>query len=234
MNRFPQILVAFASVALFLAPTASQAADDTLPTVPFLAKADGPLTVVRIFRRNNESAKSSPPENAPPRLIRSVTEIHDPIRRVLHFMSDRTEPTEFWVAEGMMLGDHPTIAGSLFIDEGAKNGTGSDLISVFPEAKWVGRSNFVRWEKLEGVLCRVHQANIPATKTAIGTENPNILSGEATAWIDDTSRRPIKVKTAAETILFSYEPGPAKPFVLPPKFAQVFQSLRYGPAGQMR
>jgi len=233
MKRIPPFLFALVSVAISLTPM-SHAADDNPPTTPFLAKVDRPLSITRIFQRNDASAQSPIPENATPRLVRSVTEIHEPIRRVRHFMSGRTEPYEFWVADGMMLGDYPTISGSLFIDEGAKNGGGSDLVSVFPEATWVARTNFVRWEKLDGILCRLHQAIIPPTKTALGIENPNILSGEATAWIDETTRRPIKVKIAAETILFIYEPGPAEPLVLPQKFAQVFQSLRYGPSGQMR
>jgi hypothetical protein len=233
MNRFPHFLGAFASAAISLAPV-SHAAEDNPPTPPFLAKVESPLTVIRNFQRDGESAKSPPPENALPRIIRTITEIHEPIRRVRHFIAGQSEPSDFWIAEGMMLGDHPTVSGSLFIDEGTKGGTGSDLVSVFPEANWVNLGNFVQWEKLDGIPCRVHKANIPPTKSALGGENPNILSGDATAWIDDITRRPVKVKTAAETILFSYEPGPAKPLALPSKFAQVFQSLRYGPSGQMR
>jgi len=204
------------------------------PTAPFLAVIKEPATITRVFSGATEHNKKKPEESSPDQILRSITEIYDPVRRVQNFYAGKPNPIVFWVADGVMLGDHPTAPGSVYYDEGGAAGRGSDLVSVFPEANWVRLDNFAKWEKVEGQLCRVHQAVVPPTKTIHGDDNAFIISGPATAWIEEATRRPVKVQTEADLILFSYGPGPSSPLIVPPNFAKILKAIRYGPSGRMR
>jgi hypothetical protein len=204
------------------------------PKPPFLAEMKEPATITRVFSTAAERSEKKQGDNPPATVLRSITEIYNPVRRIQQFFSDRPAPAVLWVADGVMLGDHPTVSGSTYYDEGATSGTGSDLVSVFPEAKWVRLENFTKWETIDGQLYRVHEAVLAPSKNVYGEENPNILSGAVIVWISDATRRPLKVKTGTNTISFSYSAGPSSPLTVPPSVAKTLQSLRYGPAGQMR
>ena len=224
------LLVILCLSPLFAAP------DDTAekPSPPFLADIREPISITREFKGTTETSKKLPAGSQQTLLLKSVTEIRDSVRRVLQFFSGRQEPAEFWVAQGVMLGEHPSAPGSLYFDEGAASGSGSDLVSIFPEAKWVDLKNFVKWDKVDGQLCRVHAATLPPTLSVYGEVNANILSGPVTVWIDDATRRPLKVQSSLDVTVFTYGPGPSSPLVIPPKIAQTLQSIHYGPGGQMR
>ncbi|MEI6492666.1 MAG: hypothetical protein WCO94_08975, partial [Verrucomicrobiota bacterium] len=90
--------------------------DDTAekPSPPFLADIREPIAITREFKGTTEMSKKLPAGSQQLLLLRSVTEIRDSVRRVLQFFSGRQEPAEFWIAQGVMLGEHPSAPGSLY------------------------------------------------------------------------------------------------------------------------
>ena len=227
--------VAMILLAVWLSVSPAKAEEPPkAPTPPFLAEITKPVSITRDFEGVTKLSKEPKTETPRTYLIRTTTEIYEPVRRVLFYYSGGSPPVENWVSQGVMLSEVVDAHGYVQYDAGAAAGTGSDLVAIFPEAKWVDRKTFVKWETVDDQLCRVHKTVIPPTRNAFGDINTKILSGPVTVWIDDVNRRPVKVTTAQDTILLTYGPGPTSPFNVPPAIASTLQQIRYGPGGQMR
>ena len=213
---------------------AQESKDSEPPTPPFLSDAKDPITIIRTFEIATAQSKISPKDPNQLVVTTSTTEIYGPVRRVLKTYAGKSKPGEFWSSNGLMVGDDPRSAGYVFVDGGVSTDGGSDLVAVFPEASWVNSGNFVKWDKVDGRRCRLHQANIPPHLNPIGQANPNILYGPVTVWIADDTRLPVKAKTQYDTITFTYGPPPIAPLVMPQHYVELLKSMKDGPNGQMR
>ncbi len=205
---------------------------ESKPSAPFLESGGEPLTITRTFSypASKDAAKVLPPGVGQTEILKSVTQINGPISHVITYRRDTPDPTEFWIAAGSLIGPHPVVPSAVVL-MGVEGGNDiGDAGQRFPEAGWVTAENFVKWEILEGEKCRVHSGTLPPGKTNFLSP----ISGNVTAWIAESSRRPMKVTASDKTILFSYSIGPAQPVSLPQRFADYLKMRKLGTAGRAR
>ena len=232
LDAYATVIFSMTCQALFCLSLFAQENPPEKPTPPFLEASNAPLTITRTFEY--PKATGPAPQLATGslgRIIKTVTEIHGPVQHVLTYRSEAPNPSEFWLVDGTMIGPHPrepseTLAVGTAMDQDA-----GDFGQRFPDASWANGSNFVKWEMVQGEKCRVHTANVPSP----ASENVvNPISGQVTAWIAESSRRPVKLSATDKTILFTYTAGPASPIVLPEKYAAFFKMLKLGATGRAR
>lgn len=226
-------------VGLFPLAVCATGEDRLPPTPPFLNEPGIPSRIERVF---SQVPKADLPkgEKAPKTWVeRTITDIYPEFRKVFFHYTDRPKVGEYWIAKGVMIGQHPIYPEGILFDQGADTLGGTDLKPVFPEAKWVNESNFVTWETLNGDrLCRKHFAVVPRTMIpndfGASTPNDNILSGPVTVWIDEETRLPVQCISQLGLTKFSYGTAPTPPPPLPLAIENAFKAVKYGPAGLMR
>ena len=206
------------------------------PSAPYIETGNAPLTITRTFEypKPPDSAKPAiklPPGVGQPEIIKTITDIHGPVQRVLTYRRDIPNPTEFWLADGTLIGPHPREPSEVQIAGEAADENVGDLRARFSDASWVSVKNFSKWETIQVDKCRVHTASLPHPSN---TNNLNPVSGDVTAWIAESTRRPVKIVTKEKTILFAYSAGPAEPVILPQKYANFLKMLKLGATGRAR
>ena len=234
-NTLPFLLAILCCSGTTLAAPGDQAEK---PTAPFIETGNAPVTITRVFEYPTKSPDASKPDFAPlppgigqAQITKTVTEINGPVKRVLTYRGTSTSPSEFWVADGTLIGPHPRDPAEVVVAGAAMDENIGDLRQRFPDASWAAEINFVKWEAADGEKCRVHTTNLPPATSSIAI---NPVSGVVTAWISENSRRPVKIKAADKTIHFTYAAGPAQPVALPQKYAEFLAMLKLGATGRAR
>ncbi len=234
-GRFAAPLIAILSLVISSIPICAQENPADKPTAPFIEAGNSPLTITRTFQaaKSSDAAKAAP-QPAPGGLtevVKTVTEIHGPVQKVSTYRRGSSDPSEFWLLDGTLIGPHPREPSEVVVAGAAMEEGVGDFQQRFPDAAWVKAKNFSKWETIDGEKCRVHKDTLPRP----GSENVvNPIFGEVTAWIAENSRRPLKITTADKSILFTYTAGPTQPILLPEKYAAFLKMLKLGGAGRGR